>query len=97
MTSRWKSSWQPHCSTNIRAIPTGSCARRCSRSARRGERKSLTLACAIADRHDELLRAYCAGQKFRFDILMDIGAYRDLHRHRRCVQIHQEYCFDAWL
>jgi thymidylate synthase ThyX len=43
--------------------------------------------------HDELLRAYCAGQKFRFDILMDIGAYRDLHRHRRCVQIHQEYCF----
>jgi hypothetical protein len=44
--------------------------------------------------HDELLRAYCAGQKFRFDILMDIGAYRDLHRHRRCVQIHQEYCFD---
>jgi thymidylate synthase ThyX len=44
-------------------------------------------------RHDELLRGYCAGQKFRFDILMDIGAYRDLHRHRRCVQIHQEYCF----
>jgi len=44
-------------------------------------------------RHDELLRPFCAGQKFRFDILMDIGAYRDLHRHRRCVQIHQEYCF----
>jgi thymidylate synthase ThyX len=43
--------------------------------------------------HDELLRPFCAGQKFRFDILMDIGAYRDLHRHRRCVQIHQEYCF----
>jgi len=43
--------------------------------------------------HDELLRAYSVGQKFRFDILMDIGAYRDLHRHRRCVQIHQEYCF----
>jgi len=45
-------------------------------------------------RHDELLRPFCAGQRFRFDILMDIGAYRDLHRHRRCVQIHQEYCFD---
>jgi thymidylate synthase ThyX len=43
--------------------------------------------------HDELLRPFCAGQKFRFDILMDIGAYRDLHRHRRCVQIHQEYSF----
>jgi thymidylate synthase ThyX len=44
--------------------------------------------------HDELLRPYYAGQRFRFDILMDIGAYRDLHRHRRCVQIHQQYCFD---
>jgi thymidylate synthase ThyX len=44
--------------------------------------------------HDELLRPFCAGQRFRFDILMDIGAYRDLHRHRRCVQIHQDYCFD---
>jgi thymidylate synthase ThyX len=41
--------------------------------------------------HDELLRAYCAGQKFRFDILMDIGAYRDLHRHRRCIQIGQGF------
>jgi len=42
-------------------------------------------------RHDELLRAFCAGQSFRFDILMDIGAYRDLHRHRRCTQIAQEF------
>src|SRR5919197_2207060 len=41
--------------------------------------------------HDELLRAFCAGQKFRFDILMDIGGFRDLHRHRRCVQIHQAF------
>ncbi len=41
--------------------------------------------------HDELLRAFCVGQKFRFDILMDIGAYRDLHRHRRCIQIGQGF------
>ncbi len=41
--------------------------------------------------HDELARAYCAGQSFRFDILMDIGAYRDLHRHRRCIQIGQGF------
>ena len=41
--------------------------------------------------HDELLRAFCAGQQFRFDILMDIGGFRDLHRHRRCVQIHQAF------
>jgi thymidylate synthase ThyX len=42
-------------------------------------------------KHDELLRAFCAGQQFRFDILMDIGAYRDMHRHRRCIQIGQEF------
>src|SRR5574340_233930 len=39
--------------------------------------------------HDELLRAFSAGQGFRFDILMDIGGFRDMHRHRRCVQIGQ--------
>ncbi len=42
-------------------------------------------------KHDELLRAFCAGQQFRFDILMDVGGFRDMHRHRRCVQIGQEF------
>ena len=42
-------------------------------------------------RHDEVSRAYRAGQQFRFDILMDIGGFRDMHRHRRCVQIGQGY------
>jgi Thymidylate synthase complementing protein len=42
-------------------------------------------------RHDEMLRAFRAGQRFRFDILMDIGGYRDMHRHRRCIQIEQEF------
>src|SRR5271166_1209479 len=42
-------------------------------------------------RHDEVSRAFCAGQQFRFDILMDIGGFRDMHRHRRCVQIVQGY------
>jgi hypothetical protein len=42
-------------------------------------------------RHDEMLRAFCAGQQFRFDILMDIGGFRDMHRHRRCIQIGQEF------
>ncbi len=42
-------------------------------------------------RHDEVLRAFCAGQQFRFDILMDIGGFRDMHRHRRCIQIGQEF------
>jgi thymidylate synthase ThyX len=43
--------------------------------------------------HDELLRACCSGQRFRFDILMDVGGFRDLHRHRRCIQIGQEFSF----
>jgi thymidylate synthase ThyX len=42
-------------------------------------------------RFDEVARAYHAGQRFRFDILMDIGGFRDMHRHRRCVQIMQDY------
>jgi thymidylate synthase ThyX len=42
-------------------------------------------------RHDELLRAFSAGQGLRFDILMDIGGFRDMHRHRRCVQILQPF------
>ncbi len=42
-------------------------------------------------RHDEMLRPFCAGQQFRFDILMDIGGFRDMHRHRRCIQIGQGF------
>ena len=42
-------------------------------------------------RHDELLRPFSAGQQFSFDILMDIGGFRDMHRHRRCVQIMQDF------
>ncbi len=42
-------------------------------------------------RHDELLRAFHAGAHLRFDILMDIGGFRDMHRHRRCTQIIQEF------
>ena len=42
-------------------------------------------------RFDEVARAYQSGQCFRFDILMDIGGFRDMHRHRRCVQVMQDY------
>ncbi len=40
-------------------------------------------------KHDETLRAFHAGAALRFDILMDIGGFRDMHRHRRCTQIIQ--------
>jgi thymidylate synthase ThyX len=42
-------------------------------------------------RHDEALRAFHAGAALRFDLLMDIGAFRDMHRHRRCTQIVQGF------
>ncbi len=42
-------------------------------------------------RHDETLRAFHAGAALRFDVLMDIGGFRDMHRHRRCVQIIQGF------
>jgi thymidylate synthase ThyX len=42
-------------------------------------------------KHDELPRPFSVGQQFRFDILMDIGGFRDMHRHRRCVQIMQDF------
>ena len=42
-------------------------------------------------RHDEPVRSFHAGQALRFDILMDIGGFRDMHRHRRCTQIVQEF------
>jgi thymidylate synthase ThyX len=54
-------------------------------------RESL-IAASLAERgpHDELLREHQSGYALKFDLLVDLGAYRDLHRHRRCVQISQE-------
>ena len=42
-------------------------------------------------KHDEALRAFHAGAALRFDILMDIGGFRDMHRHRRVTQIKQGF------
>jgi thymidylate synthase ThyX len=41
--------------------------------------------------HDELTQEFRCGYGFNFDILMDVGGWRDLHRHRRCQQIRQEF------
>ncbi len=41
--------------------------------------------------HDELIKEFRGGYAFVFDILMDIGAWRDLHRHRRCQQVQQNF------
>ena len=57
-------------------------------NARRNE--VLDVALQSRGSRDDLTRAYRGGP-FVFDFVMDIGAYRDLHRHRRCHQFRQAY------
>jgi len=57
-------------------------------AARRAE--VIDVALRSRSRHDDLLREF-RGSPYAFDIVMDIGAYRDLHRHRRCHQFRQGY------
>src|SRR5262249_45862057 len=56
---------------------------------RRGE--IIDLGLRHRGKHDEMLRGFRAGQQFRFDILMDTGGFRDMHRHRRCIQVMQGF------
>jgi hypothetical protein len=39
--------------------------------------------------HDEPLREHRGGYALAFDVLVDLGSFRDLHRHRRCIQVQQ--------
>jgi len=41
--------------------------------------------------YDELIKEFRSGYTFIFDVLMDIGGWRDLHRHRRCQQVQQNF------
>jgi thymidylate synthase ThyX len=50
----------------------------------------LDVALQSRGRRDDLLREFRGGQ-YCFDMLIDIGAYRDMHRHRRCHQYRQAY------
>ena len=56
-------------------------------SGERYRREIIDLGLRHRGKHDEMLRGFRAGQQFRFDILMDIGGFRDMHRHRRCIQV----------
>jgi thymidylate synthase ThyX len=75
-----------HCPYSYRqireAVESAGEARRC---------EVIELGLAQRGKHDEMLRPFSAGQQFRFDILMDIGGFRDMHRHRRCIQILQDF------
>jgi thymidylate synthase ThyX len=57
-----------------------------------GARRNEVVDVALRSRtkRDELLRNF-RSEPYVFDIVMDIGAYRDLHRHRRCQQFRHGY------
>jgi thymidylate synthase ThyX len=44
-------------------------------------------------RRDEIAAGFRGGL-YAYDMVIDIGAYRDLHRHRRCQKFRQEYSGD---
>jgi thymidylate synthase ThyX len=50
-------------------------------------RRVLALGVEHRGRHDDLLREHQAGYPLVFDVVMDVGGFRDMHRHRRCVQV----------
>lgn len=60
---------------------------------RTDKQKQETIEVALRRRgpQDELVKEFRSGYAFIFDILMDIGGWRDLHRHRRCQQIRQNF------
>src|SRR5207253_10870234 len=41
-------------------------------------------------RRDEILGGFRGGL-YAYDMVIDVGAYRDLHRHRRCQKFRQAY------
>jgi thymidylate synthase ThyX len=53
-------------------------------------REVMDVALKARTRRDELLSGFRGGL-YAYDMVIDIGAYRDLHRHRRCQQFRQAY------
>ena len=53
-------------------------------------REVMDVALRSRTRRDELLAGFRGGL-YAYDMVIDIGAYRDLHRHRRCQQFRQAY------
>jgi thymidylate synthase ThyX len=51
---------------------------------------------SLRGKHDELPLAFRASGGVIFDLHMDIGGMRDMHRHRRTTQIAQDYTADSF-
>jgi thymidylate synthase ThyX len=76
----------PHCHYSYRQLRDAVTGLKASRIA-----ELIALGTRHRGRHDELLRSFHAGAALKFDILMDIGGFRDMHRHRRCTQLLQGF------
>jgi len=50
----------------------------------------IDLAMGSRTRRDEILAGFRGGL-YAYDFVIDVGAYRDLHRHRRCQKFRQSY------
>jgi thymidylate synthase ThyX len=57
-------------------------------AALRGE--AIGVALGSRTRRDEILAGFRGGL-YAYDFVIDLGAYRDLHRHRRCQKFRQDY------
>jgi len=53
----------------------------------------IDVALASRTRRDEILAGFRGGL-YAYDMAIDVGAYRDLHRHRRCQKFRQAYSGD---
>jgi len=56
-------------------------------------REVMDVALQSRTRRDDMLSGFRGGL-YAYDMVIDIGAYRDLHRHRRCQQFRQAYTGD---
>ena len=55
------------------------------------KQEAVDVAMSTRGPYDELVKEFRSGYAFMFDVLMDIGGWRDMHRHRRCQQIQQNF------
>src|SRR5512134_1830243 len=55
------------------------------------KQEAIDVAMSTRGPYDELIKEFRSGYAFTFDVLMDIGGWRDMHRHRRCQQVQQNF------
>ena len=91
MKSRWKWRLRPRCYTSTAHHSYRQIRQAVQVAGERRRREIIDLGLRHRGKHDEMLRGFRAGQQFRFDILMDTGGFRDMHRHRRCIQVMQGF------